>query len=423
MKKTLLLAFTTGIAVTVCAQRADHMKSIKSNPNKSGYTQFIDIKENNSKSINTNEYKLDSVLYAMWNLNDSTWETNNLDKYAYYPDGKQHWFRNWYWDNSEEKWMATFKIESFYDEAGRLDTEIRTNWNESLAQWTNAVKSEYFYDENGNDTLFQNSYWNATTSEWYAGQRYESTFDNNGFKTFELYLLWNIDNQLWDSATTKEFFNNEKGLDTLHFNRYWDNNESKWFLYYKINTYYDENGNDTLQYYFSNITPQSDTASWAIFLKGIKVFDVNGWKILESNYMWDEDLNDWMGGSMKGYTYDEYGNAILIDQYQWDRDNSQWYIGSKLNRYFSKFNISKIPFIREQAVLIYPNPAREFVYFKTSDISKTSIVEIYDIRGKKVLEQKLTENKQVSIANLSRGLYIYKLHNNGSIFSGKILKE
>jgi hypothetical protein len=423
MKEILLLAFTTGIAITVCAQRPDHSKSIKTNQNKSVYAQFIDIKGNNLKSTQTNEYRLDSVLYTMWNPNDSTWVTNNLDKYNYYPNGKQHWFNNWYWGNSEEKWIASFRTESLYDEDGRLDSEIRTNWNESLAQWTNALKSEYFYDENGNDTLFQNSNWNTTTSDWYASQRYESIFDDNGYKTHELLLLWNIDNQRWDSAMSKDFFNGENGRDTMHFIKYWDDNESIWILQNKVNTYYDENGNDTLHYYFNNMTSQSDTATWAKYVKGINVFDENGRKTQESSYTWDDGLNDWTGGYMNGYTYDEHGNAILIDQYEWDRDKSEWFIGSKLNQYFSEFSISKVPGIPEQAIFLFPNPAREFIYFNGSDLSKASLVEIYDIQGKKIMEQKIPDSKRVSVANLSRGLYIYKIHNNGSIYSGKILKE
>jgi len=423
MKKILLLAIATGMAITVCAQKADYMKSIGSNQSSLGYMQFMDIKGDKLKSFEANGYKLDSVIYAMWNPIDSTWSINNIDKYDYYPDGKQHWFYNWHWGNSEEKWIASVGKESLYDEAGRLAAEILRNWDESQAQWTNALKSEYFYDENGNDTLFQNSNWNAATSEWYATQKYENIFDDNGYKTNELVLQWNLNDLRWDSAMIKEFYNDEYGRDTLHFMSYWETNESGRILLNKVLTYYDENGNDTLQYYYFNVSWQSDTVTWIDYVKGIHVYDANGWIILESSYTWDDALKYWMGGYLKEFTNDEHGNAILIYQYWWDSDKSQWTLGSKLNQYFSEFTVSEIPNIREHVVFMYPNPAREFVYFKTPDFSQTSLVEIYDIKGRKVLEQKLTDTKQVSITLLSRGLYFYKLHINGTIFSGKILKE
>ncbi len=74
-------------------------------------------------------------------------------------------------------------------------------------------------------------------------------------------------------------------------------------------------------------------------------------------------------------------------------------------------------------IKIYPNPATEFVVFDVNSTSKTAIVEIFDINGKKVLHQELSDNKQISVSHLNRGLYMYKLIHNSTIYSGKIMIE
>jgi len=80
----------------------------------------------------------------------------------------------------------------------------------------------------------------------------------------------------------------------------------------------------------------------------------------------------------------------------------------KPNKIFNKINI-------------HPNPAREFIEFDLTNITFSAKVEFFDVEGNKVLEQKLSENKQISVSNLPKGLYMYKLSNSGNIHTGKVI--
>jgi hypothetical protein len=70
-----------------------------------------------------------------------------------------------------------------------------------------------------------------------------------------------------------------------------------------------------------------------------------------------------------------------------------------------------------------PNPAKEFIIFDLENISSSAKVELFDLQGKKVMEQKLSEIKEMSVSNLHRGLYLYRLCEGKNMYIGKITIE
>jgi Leucine-rich repeat (LRR) protein len=68
---------------------------------------------------------------------------------------------------------------------------------------------------------------------------------------------------------------------------------------------------------------------------------------------------------------------------------------------------------------LYPNPANDVVNFETNFDIKS--IEFYNIQGQKVLT---SNQKQIDISNLTKGLYIVKIQNsNGVIISDKLIIE
>ncbi|NCB70048.1 MAG: T9SS type A sorting domain-containing protein [Bacteroidia bacterium] len=59
-------------------------------------------------------------------------------------------------------------------------------------------------------------------------------------------------------------------------------------------------------------------------------------------------------------------------------------------------------------ILIYPNPASDYIYVKTTD---NQTIQIINISGATVISQKASDNRetQIHIANLAKGVYILKL--------------
>lgn len=72
---------------------------------------------------------------------------------------------------------------------------------------------------------------------------------------------------------------------------------------------------------------------------------------------------------------------------------------------------------------VHPNPAGDYIMFDITNISSYARVELYNLQGKKVLEQRLSDSKRVQISRLSKGLYLYRLHDGGNTYGGKIAVE
>ena len=70
---------------------------------------------------------------------------------------------------------------------------------------------------------------------------------------------------------------------------------------------------------------------------------------------------------------------------------------------------------------VFPNPATDNIYI--SNLSETSVVKVYDIGGKLVLENKVSNNEYLNISSLSKGIYQIKFE--GKEWSGvrKLIKE
>lgn len=68
---------------------------------------------------------------------------------------------------------------------------------------------------------------------------------------------------------------------------------------------------------------------------------------------------------------------------------------------------------------IYPNPVKETIY--TSNITDVEF-EIFNILGKSILKGKTNEN-QINVNSLSKGIYILKLKKGDVIFNQKFIKE
>ncbi len=69
---------------------------------------------------------------------------------------------------------------------------------------------------------------------------------------------------------------------------------------------------------------------------------------------------------------------------------------------------------------IYPNPATSDRIYITSKAAQSKEVEIYDVLGKKILQTTLN-SKELSIANLTPGVYIIKIKEGEATATRKLI--
>lgn len=77
----------------------------------------------------------------------------------------------------------------------------------------------------------------------------------------------------------------------------------------------------------------------------------------------------------------------------------------------------------KETLICYPNPASEYIMIQSANGSSSRTLDLYDIQGRIVLSRELNGNKQVAVSHLSKGLYIYRIKEDGIIHHGRIIIE
>ena len=91
--------------------------------------------------------------------------------------------------------------------------------------------------------------------------------------------------------------------------------------------------------------------------------------------------------------------------------------------FYSAHIVTEVPDRSVTTLSVYPNPATEYVIFKTKEIPQSAQVELFDINGKKVSVQSLGGNSQIYVGDLPVGIYLYRLFYGGKTLTGKISKK
>jgi uncharacterized HAD superfamily protein len=387
--------------------------------------------------INKSEYtyagngEIASFNYFIWDRTTSKWVNIFKNECVYDNNGYQTSFCEYEWDTISNQWVGYSKYENTYDGSGKISIQYRYLWDKTTSNWSSLLRYIYEYDTKDSITV-KTGYgylWDKSTSQWVISYKEENTYDTNGNKTSYSYCTWDKATGKWVGylnghgfGPKEEWTYDSNGNIILYIFFGWDNGDTDWVRKGKEEYNYDENWNKTLEIYYAW---DANTSQWLGWMKYERNFNSNGNKTLEIYYGWDANTSQWVvfSKNKQEYTYDSNGNMTLEIYYDWNAATSQWIANSKTTYYYSDHSITNIPKTPETHLTVYPNPAREFIVFDLTTTRESAVLTIYDIHGKKVIEQRLNESHQVSISHLTKGLYLYRLDDGMTIYTGKVIKE
>jgi hypothetical protein len=190
-------------------------------------------------------------------------------------------------------------------------------------------------------------------------------------------------------------------------------------MYGKSEHVFDLNGN-TLQ--SLTFTWEPSTSQWRSDYKEESAFDENGNIFADSLYSWDASSEQWMGISKNTYSYNPEGATSMITVFSPSESNNLWMPAGRTIYYYPR-QVTLAPGVTEHKIIVYPNPSREYITFNLQTASVSISIEIWDLEGRKLLEQVLPEKQTVNIGELASGMYICKIKSGESIYTTKVLKE
>jgi hypothetical protein len=77
--------------------------------------------------------------------------------------------------------------------------------------------------------------------------------------------------------------------------------------------------------------------------------------------------------------------------------------------------------LKDTGITISPNPTSTLIHISTEKYP-VDMVELYDIRGQKMLQQ-VPDAGTVDVSSLSSGLYIIKIYSGQDVVVGKVVVE
>jgi hypothetical protein len=438
--------------------------------------QYSAIQRTSLKADQATDQTMDSILWEIYDTINSKWVLSDRELFVYDGAGNMIHYRWYAYDSLEMKILPQEKEDVQYNAQGRPTEILFYEWDKISGQWVYVFKFELTYDGEGNliqETVYE---WDPDGSQWLVGLQFDMTYDGSGNLLEELWSFWDEDSSKLIQVFKDEYIYEGGKLTT--WNEYmWE--EGNWEKTYNTTYTYDLQGNLILEFTqgwdfftedwgdFSKIeyTYVGDKVvteivwgfDWMSFTMVLQTrfeytWDADGNMITEVESSWDEGAgavkswNDvagsWQNTWKSEWTFNKnftildlyvpyWFTADLADLTFWHmpvsetgyfNNNGTWDLNYRQTAYYSDFGGStSIEDVLETPVSVFPNPASETVTFNWDEKYTRLNLELYDLTGKRLISRSIDNNETISVDDLSRGMYLYKLTDNiDFIQTGKI---
>jgi hypothetical protein len=390
--------------------------SPRGDKHKMQYPKILKIPmDNQLKSTSEGSQKLDSMIYEVWDTVTNQFVISSKTVYSIDTYGHESSEILYYWNHTTSQWYPSWKVETTYDDNGKFILEITNSWDETTNQWLYNEKRSYIFDDYGNVIL--DMVYVGTNDQIAGGFEYSYSYDSNGNAISDYSVQWDVSLNQWNFGKKHDNTYDGNGNITLRIGYYavgFDDYYFPWKPYEKLEYTYNSAGNMTSStnfYYLGN--------EWHINLKTAFIYDDHGNMVLDSTFYEEFDSYAYK----QEHIYNDKGNKTSKIYYFRVEPYGEWICQYRETYYYSEFIPTPVPGIPGKEVRVYPNPAKEYIIFDVANITSSATVELFDFRGKKVLEYKLSGDNRLVISNLPKGIYLYRLHDNGSVYKGKITVE
>lgn len=377
-------------------------------------------------------------LYARYLWTGTGWQPNYKIEFSYSSIGNMINKYTSTWNTTYGEWIYYDRVDFNYSENGFLADYYYYRWNSTDGTWTYIRHENYEYNEEGNMITYNEFRANGTNDGWKQYWRYKYDYDERGNLIYDEILTWEEADQYWKSNSKQEYIYNESNIVVDYQQSRWDKDQQLWILF---------------SWWKNIIETTSDGYSvakciWNLEADSLELpltkeqyyFDENSNLISKEYYNWDKDIENWTLLKTLGFEYSEKEITLLLDNtlsfnvYKLLEEGL--YIPISSTRVYKKEHINpNIKYIyhysdieidftsiekKQPEILLFPNPAKDFIIFQSENHSTTKECILYDMNGKIVLDKSFKGN-MLDLHYLPDGLYLLKIKMNGEVRYNKII--
>jgi len=372
--------------------------------------EYQEYDATNSQWVNSSldEFTYDSYgqntsdILSTWNSSSGMYEQVSKQEFTYDVNGNITTEIYYSWDIASSQWEYYLKWEYTYNSEGVMTLGYSYTWDINTSQWLVAGKDEVTYNSNRNVVLEINYWWDSTTNEWMNSSKTENEYNTVGKVSISTYFMWDMVNNQWMNNSRTEYTYDSGGFLTLEKEFAWNEGTSQWENDYKYEYTFDENMNMTMSLY-----SEWNGAAWIINEKDELTYN--------NAYTYNQLILPWYFDQT---TY-EFGHMLTgITEY----DGSSLVLSAKSIFNYSEVNLTGlVETTPKNRALIFPQPAEGLITFTWENNNQFLDLKVYDVNQKLILNHRIENNRTVNIAQLTPGLYFYKLTwNQNTIYTGKL---
>ena len=314
----------------------------------------------------------------------TSWEKNHKHEYFYDGNGIDSVKISYFW-SSYNIWQEQYKEKYCYSNTGILDSISVYSWNSNQNNWKYSGHIIRNYNSNNGLVLLLNEYIDQSSNTWAGNDKSIYTRDSKNRIFSETYQIWDyMGTGNWENVVRLYSFYDVAG-DLLNCEMYdYDYSYYYWKLQYKYTTSF-------------------DTSIMAQNIVLPLYYDIHGIGRKHSDFLVHKPL----------YTV----NYIRTNQ-------NSWALTGDSTLFFYSDIYTSIEKPEEHiAFTISPNPASSFLNIKGLDLTKKYNAQVYDVNGRLIIDQILTDSK-LKLSQLTSGIYILRLRSDGNIIGNtKFIKR
>lgn len=328
-----------------------------------------------------NNYGLDYITTDYeWDSDKKKWVWTNRNEYIYYPDSaiKENTFYSF--NKNKNTWINNTKYVYDYNHEENYDTSIDFNWDSISNSWIASIKLEYFMDRKGHRAIAVNSLWVEQLQKFFVMNNMEYSYFNDELRGF-ISSEWM--GRYWSGVSKAELHFDSLGRADGQTYYSYSNQNKKWFPRFRYEVTFNQNG-ETQTEIRSEYDINSDTWTY--------------------DYKWELE-------------YDKDGN--ILNEYFYIFENT-WNLSETYRYYYSEKQISNLV-SQKKNIILAQNPVRDM--FMVKGLDGDFVLKIFNLKGNLVMLKSQNGNKPVNVADLQKGIYIYKVIYSDGIIDGKMIKE
>jgi len=347
-------------------------------------------------------------------------------------------------------------------------TSLKMDFSVDEQVYVPYYKSERSYNADGHLTCYDIFYKELNSSDWYLSQRNTKEYNEVGLESLSTSYLRKGDTIVKHSELRQEYdengrliskiayggtYHSDEGPQTKdifeyvddsliirHFHYWWNyyTNDTTWTPYNMEEVKFSAN----MQVEYSMLHRWSEKNSqWIPTDLATLEFDGAGNMVELAQLEKSSTTETWDSVYLELYTYTpgiELDQLImsetLNDYYEiftglcteyrtfyWDEEVKEGELWVQL--YFSADTLVSTRVDKYADLKVYPNPVGEFFYFDNLSSDESVRIEIFNTQGQHLMSVVSQSGMPVPVGNLKAGVYIFRMRMNGSVSSGKFIKE